>query len=56
VLVKDQTTQSQNGIYIAATGAWVLAADFTSNNNVALGTWRWSPPASRHPVRTALHR
>ena len=27
VLVKDQTTQSQNGIYIASTGPWVLAAD-----------------------------
>jgi hypothetical protein len=38
VLVKDQTVQSQNGIYIAASGAWVLAADFTSNNNVAFGS------------------
>jgi hypothetical protein len=38
VLVKNQTTQTQNGIYIASTGAWVLAADFTNNNNVALGT------------------
>src|ERR1700733_8461726 len=38
VLVKDQTTQSQNGIYIASTGPWVLAADFTSNNNITLGT------------------
>jgi hypothetical protein len=38
VLVKDQTTASQNGIYIASTGPWVLAADFTNNNNVAFGT------------------
>jgi hypothetical protein len=38
VLVKNQTTASQNGIYVASTGAWVLAADFTNNNNVALGT------------------
>jgi phage-related tail fiber protein len=38
VLVKDQTNQTQNGIYIAQTGNWLLAADFTSNNNVALGT------------------
>ncbi len=38
VLVKDQSVATQNGIYIAGTGAWVLAADFTSNNNVALGT------------------
>jgi hypothetical protein len=38
VLVKDQTNQTQNGIYIAGTGTWVYAADFTSNNNVTLGT------------------
>jgi hypothetical protein len=38
VLVKDQTVQTQNGIYIAGTGAWVYAADFTSNNNIALGS------------------
>jgi len=38
VLVKDQTNATQNGIYIARTGPWILAADFTSNNNVALGT------------------
>ena len=28
VLVKDQTTAAQNGIYIAQTSAWVRAADF----------------------------
>jgi hypothetical protein len=38
VLVKDQTVQNQNGIYIAGTGHWVLAADWTNNNNVAYGT------------------
>jgi hypothetical protein len=38
VLVKDQTVQNQNGIYIAGTGHWVLAADWTSNNNVVYGT------------------
>jgi phage-related tail fiber protein len=38
VLVKDQTTQTQNGIYIAGSGNWVLAADWTSNNNVVCGT------------------
>src|SRR5262249_22227359 len=27
VLVKDQTTQSQNGIYVAASGAWARALD-----------------------------
>jgi hypothetical protein len=38
VLVKDQTNQSQNGIYIASSGNWVLAADWTSNSNVVTGT------------------
>lgn len=27
VLVKDQTTQTQNGIYVVASGAWTLASD-----------------------------
>ena len=31
VLVKNQTTGSQNGIYVAASGAWSLATDFDSS-------------------------
>ncbi len=31
VLVKDQTTASQNGVYIAAAGAWTRATDFDGN-------------------------
>jgi hypothetical protein len=38
VLVKDQTNQTQNGLYIAGNGAWVLAADWQSNTNVVCGT------------------
>lgn len=38
VLVKDQTNPQQNGIYIAATGNWVPAADFGNNNNMTFGT------------------
>jgi hypothetical protein len=34
VLVKNQTNASQNGIYIAGTGAWVRASDFTHSENV----------------------
>ena len=30
VLVKDQTTTSQNGIYVSAAGAWTRATDFDS--------------------------
>jgi hypothetical protein len=38
VLVKDQTNQAQNGIYIAAAGAWTLAPDWQGNTNVVCGT------------------
>ncbi len=38
VLVKDQTNQTQNGIYIAGAGAWVLAPDWQGNTNVVCGT------------------
>lgn len=38
VLVKDQTDQTTNAIYIAQTGSWLLAADFGNNNNVIYGT------------------
>lgn len=37
VLVKNQTTAGQNGIYVAATGAWTRAAD--------LNTWAQVPNA-----------
>lgn len=32
VLVKNQTTASQNGIYVAASGAWTRATDFDSGD------------------------
>ena len=31
VLVKDQTNQVQNGVYVAASGAWTRAVDFDAN-------------------------
>jgi hypothetical protein len=34
VLVKDQTTQSQNGIYVVTSGAWARAADADSWNEL----------------------
>lgn len=34
VLVKDQTDQTQNGIWLAATGAWSRAADYDAPNEV----------------------
>ncbi|MDR8014101.1 phage tail protein [Ectopseudomonas guguanensis] len=37
VLVKDQATASQNGIYVAAAGAWVRAADADSSAEVTPG-------------------
>jgi len=38
VLVKDQTTTSQNGIYTASTGAWSRASDFSNSRGIAKGT------------------
>lgn len=34
VLVKDQSTGSQNGVYVSAAGAWARAADFDSTTEV----------------------
>lgn len=38
VLVKNQTTASENGIYVADTGVWRRAKDFANNNDVVRGT------------------
>jgi hypothetical protein len=38
VLVKNQTDQTENGIYIADTSGWERAVDFDSNSDVATGT------------------
>lgn len=39
VLVKNQSTGSQNGIYIVASGAWTRAADFDANAEVNPGAF-----------------
>lgn len=39
VLVKDQTDESENGIYIADTGTWERAPDFDGNRDVTTGTF-----------------
>lgn len=38
VLVKDQTTGSQNGIYVVSAGAWERAKDFNGVRDVVRGT------------------
>jgi hypothetical protein len=38
VLVKDQTSPIENGIYVAYSGPWVRAKDFDGNNDVVTGT------------------
>lgn len=38
VLVKDQTTASENGIYVADTGPWRRAKDFNKTRDVKTGT------------------
>lgn len=39
VLVKNQVSQADNGVYIAAIGAWTRAADAQTGTNFALGTF-----------------
>lgn len=39
VLVKDQATASENGIYIVASGAWTRAADFDTTTEVTAGAF-----------------
>lgn len=41
VLVKDQSTASQNGIYISSTGVWQRAPDFNRTDDVREGTRVW---------------
>ncbi|RWO39113.1 MAG: hypothetical protein EOS12_28590 [Mesorhizobium sp.] len=38
VLVKNQTTSTQNGIYIASAGAWQRARDMDTNRDLTKGT------------------
>ena len=38
VLVKDQSTGAENGIYEASTGSWTRAPDFDGDNDVVMGT------------------
>lgn len=39
VLVKDQTDATENGIYVASSGAWKRADDFNSNADVSPGAF-----------------
>jgi len=39
VLVKDQTTGANNGIYVAAAGAWARASDADTSAEVTAGTY-----------------
>src|SRR6185503_15893874 len=38
VLVKNQTSAVDNGIYVVSTGVWRRAKDFSSNRDVKQGT------------------
>jgi hypothetical protein len=38
VLVKNQTTPAQNGVYVAASGAWARATDFDGGTDIVPGT------------------
>lgn len=41
VLVKNQATANQNGIYISNSGAWTRATDFNSSTNVTPGAYTY---------------
>lgn len=41
VLVKDQDSPSENGIYLAKSGAWVRAKDWNGNRDIMGGTRVW---------------
>lgn len=41
VLVKDQATASQNGIYVASTSTWQRALDFDGQYDAVQGTMVW---------------
>jgi phage-related tail fiber protein len=41
ILVKDQTTASQNGIYVIASGAWTRSTDADSNAEVTSGLYTY---------------
>lgn len=38
VLVKDQTTASANGIYVASNGVWARAKDFNGERDIVSGS------------------
>ncbi|WP_287118104.1 hypothetical protein [Mesorhizobium sp.] len=50
VLVKNQTTASQNGIYVADTGPWRRAKDFAGNRDVRKGTRVWVTQGNTGPA------
>lgn len=41
VLVKDQTTTTENGIYVSDSGTWSRADDFDGSRDIATGTQVW---------------
>lgn len=50
VLVKDQTTASENGIYIASAGAWYRAYDFNGPRDAVRGTLVFVNEGTTNPL------
>ncbi len=48
VLVKNQSTQANNGIYITASGSWTRATDYDSSGEVKQGTFTFISAGSTH--------
>ena len=57
VLVKNQTTQTENGIYIVDSGNWERAKDFDGNSDFVRGTrvyvWSGTAGVAEYRVTTA---
>jgi phage-related tail fiber protein len=52
VLVKDQNTASQNGLYTTGSGAWIRALDFNANGQVVQGTQVYVTQGAVNKLRT----
>ena len=53
VLVKDQTEETENGVYLVSSGAWTRTKDFDGNNDIVTGTLVPLQDGSLYRVTTA---
>ena len=54
VLVKDQTTATENGIWVCDTGPWRRAKDFSNNRDIRTGTRVWVTDGTHGPAELGV--